>query len=433
MGALRALALSLLSISACKSEKAPPEAEGQASEPPSKPVSYATVNDFFGAGAPSFVVGTRGDERSDRIVDTQVRLIQGFVTPSTKLVDSSITLAEVGGWPDRPVLYGGSHINTIMHELKDELPLSISAGELRIAGTSFKGPGFQLVTVVPASASHPEFALFAGTGTPGVAEINAIDSGAHSIVIADSFGTLHTGIWKLDDNAKLVAFLNRSARRIGWRHVKAKAASIAFAESLPAREDEAKLIEDCEKGLSTTIAKLGIKTPKPVTIFVSPDQRSKLSLTGKGGQGHAVPEFQVLHVVAMGDGSLEGLVAHEATHLLAYAAFGQAGTALLGEGIAVWASGSYADTPIAGFASALGTPLDLQGLLGAAFRKLPEREAYMHGGLLVQAAVKLVGIAKVGEHLLGADQEGWTEACAAAGTSAEALQAAYEASFAKGQ
>lgn len=79
----------------------------------------------------------------------------------------------------------------------------------------------------------------------------------------------------------------------------------------------------------------------------------------------------------MGEGALQPLVAHEATHPLAHATFGQAGSSLMGEGIADWVTGQYAGTPIDEFSKVLGKAKKIEELLGPAFRKLPEKEAVL--------------------------------------------------------
>lgn len=387
-----------------------------------------TVNDFFRAGAPTFIVGTVGDERSDRVVASQVALVRGLLSPSSLILDSKLQSIEPSSWPQRPVVYGGSHINSVMGRLGDSLPFQISSTSMHIGGKHFEGDGYQLVTVVPKQNNHPEFLLFAGTGTPGIAEINAIGIGPNPIVIADAFGHLHTGQW-VETDGTLAARLSPAKRRIKWRDVTKGTTTLAFVEALPPRDDEMQLITDIESGVAVSLDKLEIDSTVGMTIYVSPDQRSKISLTGKGGQGHALPEFRVLHVVAMGGGALKSLVAHEATHLLAYSAFGQARTPALGEGIAVWVSGQYGGTAIKDFAASLGKPIPINELLGPGFRKLPEGQGYMHAGLLVGAAVAEVGIKEVGKHLLGASAGEWQAACIAAGTTAAKIETAYLASF----
>ena len=135
-----------------------------------------------------------------------------------------------------------------------------------------------------------------------------------------------------------------------------------------------------------------------------------------------------VHVVrsdSSANGGLERALAHEGTHVLTYEAWGAAGTPLLGEGIAVWASGTYGGVPLEAWPGRLsGEMPPLADLLGAQFRRLPEPAAYPLAGLLVDVAVKKVGVAGVRDHLYGATASTWAEACRAAGTSAPELEQA---------
>jgi hypothetical protein len=123
------------------------------------------------------------------------------------------------------------------------------------------------------------------------------------------------------------------------------------------------------------------------------------------------------------------LIAHEGTHVLAYQQWGGSGSPLLGEGLAVWVAGHYAGTPLAAWKSRVRAPDSVASLLGAGFRNLPEAEGYPIAGLFVGAAIGEVGAAKFRVHLLGAGAATWDDACARAGTTASALDAALAAAL----
>ena len=130
-------------------------------------------------------------------------------------------------------------------------------------------------------------------------------------------------------------------------------------------------------------------------------------------------------------GALERLVAHEATHVLAYESWGPAGTVLLGEGLAVHVSGQHGAVTLEQWAQRLEAAPPITELLGAGFRKRPEAETYPVAGLLVGAAIELVGLAQVRAHLYGATAQDWDSACERAGTSADALVEALARTLAK--
>jgi hypothetical protein len=370
-----------------------------------------TPNDFLRAGAPTFVVGTRGDALSDRVIAGQVELVRGALFPDAKVVaDTTIDVARgPEGWPPRPAIYGGPHVHATLAALAPVLPFSLGPGRLAIGDRVFEGPGVALVAVVPARAAdargpgHPELLVFAGTGTPGVAEINSGLRGDRQVTVADAFGPLATGTW---------TSLSPPARRIEWRG----AGGVFFPAMLPPAAGEDATAEACARGVATARRKLAQGRAPEISIYVYPDARSKQSLTGRGGDGHAVAYAHAVHVLGgVPPAALEALVAHEATHVLAAAAWGIAGSPLLGEGLAVWVAGGYAGVPLATWRERLGAHGVAAELLGPAFRKLPEAEAYPRGGLLVEDAVKEVGLAKVREHLYPATAATWVSACKKAG------------------
>ena len=126
--------------------------------------------------------------------------------------------------------------------------------------------------------------------------------------------------------------------------VKPVVVHVRFPQQLPAAKDEEQVIQACLRGLAHAADKLGGASRADLSIYVYPDPRSIASLTGQCGDGHAIVEARVPHVVRYDPaegGGFEKLLAHEGTHALAYETWGAAGTPLLGEGLAVWASGSY--------------------------------------------------------------------------------------------
>lgn len=438
-----------------KPPSAPPPSSNDAKPPTEPPTSPApnelpavTPNDFFARGMPAFVVGTAGSPAHDRDVGGQGRFLQTLLFPDAPLVDDTTIDATAGpsAWPANPVLYGGPHTHQALASVASQLPFEMADDRLVIGGQTFEGPGFQLITVLPAQPpdergpGHPELLLYAGTGALGVAEINAVAKGREPIVVADAFGILHTGTWTRDEAGRVVARLDPPRPRSEWRSVEhplpgfgggggGGEAMVTF--SFPRDEpeaDDAALIDACRRGLDRAIERLQIRTPSSITVYVHPDADRKAALTGKPGDGHATPASSALHVRrvdASVDGPLERLVAHEGTHLLARAAWGAPGTPLMGEGIAVWVAGGYGGTGLSEWRTrAKRQPIE--PLLGRQFLRTPENESYPLAGLLVEAAVQQVGLDGVREHLYGATAGTWNEACVAAGTTAEALARAVD-------
>lgn len=408
----------------------------------------ATHSDFFKRGTPTFVVGTAGDDQADRAIKAQVVVIRDLLFPAAKIFDDSAVDVPKGptAWPANPILYGGPHVNHVLAKLGVSLPFRMERGKLTVGDQVFEGNEYRLIALVPARAAdkagpgHPEFLLYAGTGTPGVGEINAVWHGGEPILIADAFGRLLAGTWqKASDGTTVPAFTHPRARRIAWRTVdrelKIKSSAnaidvhVRFPQQLPAAKDEEQVIQACLRGLARAGDKLAVISSADLSVYVYPNLGSIASLTGKRGDGHAVVEARVLHVVhsdpAVG-GGFENLLAHEGTHALANDAWGAAGTPLLGEGLAVWASGAYGGVSLGDWKRRVQQPAPpVADLLGKAFRQMPESQSYPLAGIFVEVAVEKLGIAKVRQHLYGATASTWESACKEARTTPQELEAAF--------
>jgi hypothetical protein len=443
-----ALVAALLLLSCKPNNQAKPVATIAATQSATSPalpaLTNTTVNQFILRGPPTFVLGTTGDVRADNAIAAQVSLVRALFASSLVVNDDSIDVSKgPTAWPVNPVLYGGPQVSSVMKALAPILPLQLEPGKLVIGEQIFTGDDYRLITVIPARApdrqgpGYPEFLLYAGTGTPGIAEINAVTHGPDPIVIADLFGTLLKGHWRQDETGKLTAeFVAPRARRIEWRVVErplpgiddstSSTVKLQFPGMLPPAPDEAAVIDACMRGLTRAVNKLQLKTPANISVYVYPDRRSKKSLTGDEGDGHAVISARALHVLLVDTsvgGGMESLVAHEGTHLLAYEAWGPSGSSLFGEGLAVWVSGQYGGVPLADWAPQIKVSMSLLELLGPGFRKkLSEKESYPIGGLFVGAVIKQVGIERVRDYLFDATADTWEAACQRAGTSPTQLE-----------
>lgn len=393
-----------------------------------------TPNAFFARGAPTFVVGTLGDERCDRAVKGQVELMRDLVFHAAPVVDDVSVGAE---WPTNPILYGGAHVNAVVKALGADLPFVVDVGLVEIGGERFVGDEYRLIAFVPASEEHPDFLLYAGAATPGVEEINAVDHGDEGFVVCDRFGALVRGTWEHDGAGKWLAKCGKRARRIEWRESSPDPTRVRIrrAVMVEATQDDAAQDAAIVRGLSRAEARLGFGLDAALAVYVYPDRGSKRSLCAKSADGHADPMSRTLHVIACdsgADGPLENLVAHEATHVLAAARLGPAGSPLLGEGLAVWVSGRYAGKTLDAWRAELARPApSIEELLGPSFRRLPEATSYPLGGLFVEALVDSVGREKTLHELYGAGASSWTKACERAGTSAARVSQAFEAALAR--
>jgi hypothetical protein len=410
--------------------------------------SPATPNDFFKRAMPTFIVGTAGDDRADQAIRAQATLIRDLLFPQAKIMnDSDVDVAKgPAAWPANAILFGGPHVNRVLADLVASLPFLLDRGKLAIANEVFEGDEFRLIAVIPSwngdanRPGYPEFLLYAGTGSPGVAEINSVRHGAEPILIADAFGKLLTGSWKRATNGpNAPEFTRPRERRIPWRTVSREIATnsiavqLRFPQQLPAAEDEELVIQACLRGLVQAAQKLGVSSAGQVTVYVYPDLGSIASITGQRGDGHAVVEPRVLQVVRSdpaAGGGFERLLAHEGTHVLAYESWGAAGTQLLGEGLAVWASGAYGGVSLNDWKKRVARPTPpIADLLGKQFRQMTEAQSYPLAGILVESLIAKLGIAKVREHLYGATSSTWQADCQKAGTTPQAIESEFQAAL----
>ncbi|MBK9031059.1 MAG: hypothetical protein IPL61_06945 [Myxococcales bacterium] len=443
LGTAPAVLTALVAVACGRGDKARPNdrpatapATGTAASTAGAPVQNLTPDELLARGTPTLVVGTLGDDAADRAIVLQAERVRELFAGAAIVPDTSIDLAAgPSGWPPNPILYGGAQVNAVVAALGDELPLHVDAERIVVGGETYAGVGERVIAVVPADATHPAFLLYAGTGTPGVAEINSIRHGGEPLLLADVHGRLQTGTWVRGADGEVTATLAARARRIAWRTVDRAVAGatvrVAFPAQLAAAPDEAAVVDAIARGSARAAERLQVAAPPAMTIYVYPDRRSKETLTGDPGDGHAVASGAALHVIRFDpapDGGLERLVTHEATHAITGQLWGPAGSGLIGEGIAVWASGQYGGRALADWQHTRGDRPPVAALLPMkAFRARPEADTYPLGGLLVTIAVERVGLDAVRDHLFGATAETWADACRTAGTTAEALDAALAA------
>lgn len=363
-----------------------------------------TPNAFLARGTPTFVRGTKGDDRSDGMIAGQVRLIRDMLFPGAPIeTDSSIDLTRgAEGWPANPVLYGGDHVNRVVAEIEDGMPVAVGWGRLEVGDMKFEGDEYRLIAFVPArtqAPAHPDFLLYAGSGTPGVEEINSVSHGGDGFLVIDRFGPLVRGSWTVDADGTPTAKVTKHERRVPWRTTPTATAGFAVhrPELVPPSPAEDAQDAAVERGILRAEKAL-IAGAQGCHVYVYPDRRSKLSLTANGGDGHADVCSQSLHVLAVDSaegGALESLVAHEITHVISCKYRGVPASPFLGEGLAVWASGVYAGRTLAQWIPQLpADPPPLAELFGAGFRKLPEQQAYPLAGVFVSSAIAQMGLLK---------------------------------------
>jgi hypothetical protein len=399
------------------------------------------ATEFLSGNQPSFIIGTRADDRADREVVAQVELIRGLLFPdSARVIDDSIDVTQGSkAWPQTPVVYGGSHVNAVLDGVSEWLPLRVSAGEIEIAGETYTGDEYRLIALVPSvertddCPGSPQFLLYAGAGTSGVTEINATPDGNYGFVVADRFGLLDAGVWDRTDAGVPVAKITHRALRKPWRESRVQEGERVEAALIVKRlqvvtGDASERAEDLAllRGVRRAEAQLGLEPVAALTIYLYPDGKTKASIT-RGGDAHADHASRTLHMIRAEpsvDGVLERVCAHEAVHIIATEAFGVAGSPLWGEGLAVWASGQYGGRSLQEWR--LDPPRVEAGIVqltGSGFARTPERNSYPVAGLLVGDLIHEHGLAAFLEHLYPAGPDQLVSACAALGLRPQDLDA----------
>ena len=383
-------------------------------------------NDLYASTPLTFVVGTLGDDASDRIVSSQVALVRSLFFPQAAVVaDTTITGATARDWPQHAIVYGGQHVNRLIAATASCLPLRIDRDVIEIGERKLTGPEYQVIALIPAderdgACRHPDFLLLAGAGSPGVEEINSLRHGAHQVEIADRFGPWLSGRW--EGQGEATHFVTEVERpRLTWnreplRGVQPGApgfgATVNYPSIVPPWNDVKLVHEAIARGLAQAAARLGVETGTP-GVYVYPDYGSIQSLTGKRVDAWTAVAAQVIHVTVPAQFDPERLaltIAHEATHLFAPRAAGQAASPLMGEGLAVWVSGHYGGVPLDEHAKQMGfEATDLTRELGAEFSKHPESETYPLAGLLVGQLVDAYGLPAVLRDFYGTPPAEWTD------------------------
>jgi hypothetical protein len=388
-------------------------------------VARPTPNEFLAGRTPTFIVGTTGDDRADRAIAAQARLVRDSVFPQSAIVADTDLPAAADAWPAVAVVYGGPHVNAVMARLAPCLPFQLGAGHLALGGASYDRDDLAIVTVLPARAAsgscpgHPELLLYAGTGTPGIEEINAgtVTRGGEPLVIGDGLGRLRGGRWEAG-----AAVLEPEVARPAWTHVVREVGGVKVDAAFLGEPPEA-AIAACERAITAALTRLELRGDGlTMTIYLHADREAKRAATGNAGDGHAVPFARALHVIAGNTpAALLSLVTHEATHVLLPQTWGPAGSAMMGEGVAVWTSGKYQGRTLADWRASLGANRpSIADLLGK-FRAFPEPTTYPASALVVETIVATVGLAGLRDHLYGAPASTWGDAVTAAGTTLDAL------------
>ncbi len=141
-----------------------------------------------------------------------------------------------------------------------------------------------------------------------------------------------------------------------------------------------------DRNVSDVAALLGVPDEGTFHYWKLPDNATKGRLTGDAGNAHTDGTTNIW--------SIWPVDRHEIVHVLSRS-WGPAGSALLGEGLAVWASGTWQGANVRAYAKKLVAektwiPLD-RIVESGAFRKAPDLQTYAIGGALVEWVIETRG------------------------------------------
>lgn len=367
-------------------------------------------NDLYRSEPLTFVTGTMGDNTSDRIVASQVSFIRSTYFPrSAVIADTSLAGAYSVDWPDNPVVYGGGHVNRLVSAVDSCLPLRVKSNLIRIGDLQLDGPEFQLIALVSerdGDCGHPAFLLLAGSGEPGIAEINNIRHGVNQVEIADRFGGWIWGHWEgAGEEIRFVADGQRP--RIEWSEetlrggepgTSGNGAMVCYPAIIPPWNDVERVHGAITKGLAKAGEQLGVHAAA-VRVYVYPDPKSMESLTGKKADAWVSVPAQSIHITIREQFDLDRVadtITHEAAHLYAFLSAGHPVSPLMGEGLAVWVSGQYGGMSLDEHATQLDFDKEqLIRMLSVDFRNYPESATYPLAGLMVGQLVDEFGLEAV--------------------------------------
>jgi hypothetical protein len=143
-----------------------------------------------------------------------------------------------------------------------------------------------------------------------------------------------------------------------------------------------------ERALARLILELGVSPPPRVAYYRYASKQQKAELTGNGGNAHT--DLRAIYTIWPGD-------AHEIVHILTQQ-WGETDRALLGEGIAVHASGNWQGRPVDDYARDLLVagkipPLSTLASTDDAFRGADSLVTYAAAGSFVGYLVRLKDMA----------------------------------------
>jgi len=251
-------------------------------------------------------------------------------------------------------IMGSPVSNPLLTELNGSLPVWFGEGEFVFGGYRYQEPGHGLALIHPSPFTEGRWiTLYAGNSFGGSYSTFTIGTGAHDYETVRGRGTVQQegdlcrdgeswgfyGAWDEDSRAEWDAWVESQWSIASENHV-------FFYEPVgEASEDMDWLPSWQEERYQDILNTLQLEALEyPIHTYLYPDNDTKGEITGSSGNAHAnYPNFEVHEVY--GDGTF-AIGAHEDVHVVAWHRWGEAGSALLGEGLAVAVDGDWWGIPL---------------------------------------------------------------------------------------
>lgn len=353
-----------------------------------QPISDTTTNGSTPADGVPIDHGVRGrcdaprpggfdgffDQPSARLVHgdspREIELAQRVLGWYGDAIDlSAVTVEELGDDRTGALWILGTGEHPLLQELAGDLPVWFEPGRFTFGGYRWEERGHGIALTHPSPWDDARLLVFAGNTIDGAQAPFTVYTGAEDVVVVRGRGQdqirgdlCHDGVpwtfkraWVEDTRADWDAFLaGRDDVRTDL-HVYTYEPDGDFAADvdwMPAWQDERYL---------AAVAALEVEPLEfPVVHHLYDTRADKERMTGEAGNAHANALNAEVHAL-YGEG-VYAVGAHEDVHVLAWHQIGDAGSTLLGEGLAVMVDDSWSGAPLADWAAQHRADGDLPAL-----------------------------------------------------------------------
>lgn len=291
------------------------------------------------------------------------------------------------------LILGSPKDNPLLLELNGHLPVWFEDDSFTFGGYRYTERGHGLGLIHPSPwAQGRHVVLFAGNSHAGSFATTTVHTGASDYVTVRGWGTEQQRGFFCRDGERWGFLATRdSDQRAAWdawaaglQRFEGPSHLFMFEEDSPAARNIEGLAEAEEQELQRVLELLQVEPlTLPIKTFYYSTNALKETHTGDPGNAQANTLNLEVHEVF---GQVNAAGVHEDTHVVAWHRLGHTHNALLGEGLAVWASGGWHSETLDHWASLHRDSGELPTLTAmlADFRSIPDLVGYPSAGHFVQ-------------------------------------------------